>query len=197
MKRKPDFLRWGLILEYLTLGWNLIGTVIVISSGLQANSIALVGFAMDSLIEIGASTVVVWRLTNAGNKKREQTSQRLLGTSFFVLATYILVQSVSQLVAQIHPKSSLVGTIWLAVTFVVMLALAAGKSYTGRKIDNLVLLTEARVTLIDAYLAGSVLLGLLLNMLLGWWWADAVAGLAIVFYGFKEGWHAWVESSSH
>jgi divalent metal cation (Fe/Co/Zn/Cd) transporter len=195
MIKKTDFLRWGLILEYLTLSWNVVGTVIAISAGLQANSIALVGFAMDSCIEIGASTVVVWQLSSVGNKKREQTALRLLGTSFFMLATYILVQSASALVAQIHPKNSPVGTIWLAATFIVMLALAAGKAYTGEKIDNSVLQTEARVTLIDAYLAGSVLLGLLLNMLLGWWWADAVSGLAIVFYGFKEGWHAWVESS--
>lgn len=75
-----------------------------------------------------------------------------------------------------------------------MLALAVGKARTGAKLDNAVLKTEARVTLVDAYLAGSVLVGLLLNALLGWWWADSVAGLVIVFYGFKEGWHAWVES---
>lgn len=76
-----------------------------------------------------------------------------------------------------------------------MLSLAAGKAYTGNKLDNTTLKTEARVTLIDAYLAASVMIGLLLNSLLGWWWADPLAGLVIVFYGFKEGWHAWTEGT--
>jgi divalent metal cation (Fe/Co/Zn/Cd) transporter len=187
-------LKRGLRLEYLTLGWNVIGSILVILSGLQANSVALVGFALDSLIEIGASTVVIWQLSGV-SQQREKSALRLIGTAFFVLATYILTHSLETLLAQVHPNQSPIGIAWLAATFIVMLLLAWGKAVTGKQLGNPVLKTEARVTVVDAYLAGSVLVGLLLNTFFGWWWADPVAGLVIVFYGFKEGWHAWVESS--
>lgn len=194
MRVAHKLLQRGLRLEYLTLGWNVIGSIIVILSGLQANSVALVGFALDSLIEIGASTVVNWQLSGV-SQNREKSALRLIGTAFFVLATYILTHSLEALLAQTRPNQSPIGIAWLAATFIVMLLLAWGKAVTGKQLGNPVLKTEARVTVVDAYLAGSVLVGLLLNTFLGWWWADPVAGLVIVFYGFKEGWHAWVESS--
>lgn len=194
LRAANKLLKRGLRLEYLTLGWNVVGSVVVILSGLQANSVALVGFALDSLIEIGASTVVIWQLTGV-SQRREKSALRLIGTAFFVLATYILTHSLETLLAQTRPNQSLIGIVWLAATFIVMLLLAWGKKITGKKLNNPVLITEARVTIVDAYLAGSVLVGLLLNTFFGWWWADPVAGLVIVFYGFKEGWHAWVESS--
>jgi len=194
LRAANKLLKRGLRLEYLTLGWNVIGSVIVILSGLQANSVALVGFALDSLIEIGALTVVIWQLTGI-SQQREKSALRLIGTAFFVLATYILTHSLETLLAQARPNQSPLGIAWLAATFIVMLLLAWGKEVTGKKLGNPVLKTEARVTVVDAYLAGSVLVGLLLNTFFGWWWADPVAGLVIVFYGFKEGWHAWVESS--
>jgi len=193
MREKDKLLRQGLLLEYLTLGWNVVGTVVVVASAIQAGSVALAGFGLDSLIEIGASTVVIWQL-NDGGKKRERRALRLIGGAFFALAIYILIQSVSTLQVQAHPSTSVVGIVWLILTFTAMLALAVGKARTGKKLNNTVLKTEARVTLIDAYLAGSVLVGLLLNALFGWWWADPVAGLVIVYYGFNEGWHAWTES---
>ena len=194
-KQADRLLRRGLLLEYLTLGWNVVGTAIVIAAALPTRSIALVGFGLDSLIEIGASTVVVWQLSGSRNQRREKLGLRLIGTSFFAIATYVLVASASTLLAQYRPETSLLGIRWLTATFLVMLALAAGKAQTGEKLNHAVLKTEARVTLVDAYLAGSILVGLLLNQFFGWWWADPIAGLVIVFYGFKEGWHAWAESS--
>ncbi len=194
LRTANKLLKRGLRLEYLTLGWNIIGSVIVILSGLQANSVALVGFALDSLIEIGASTVVIWQLTGV-SQQREKRALRLIGTAFFVLATYILTHSLETLLAQTRPNQSPIGIAWLAATFIVMLLLAWGKEVTGKKLGNPVLIAEARVTVVDAYLAGSVLTGLLLNTFFDWWWADPVAAVVIVFYGFKEGWHAWVESS--
>lgn len=194
MRKTNKLLYQGLVLEYLTLGWNVIGAVVALASGIQANSTALVGFALDSLIEIGASTIVIWQLSGV-NLDREQQALRLIGTTFFMLATYVLVESSNTLLTHARPSNSNVGIIWLIATFLIMLMLAIGKGRLGGKLDNPVLRTEARVTLVDAYLAGSVLIGLLLNTLFGWWWADPVAGLVIVFYGFKEGWHAWVESA--
>ncbi len=193
-QRTNRLIRQGLLLEYLTLAWNVVGFFVVIWSGIQANSIALVGFALDSVIEIGSSVVVVWQFTDIANKKREVLALRLIGTAFFILATYLALESTRNLLIQNRPATSLIGIIWLTGTFISMSLLAWGKAVTGKQLNNPVLKSEARVTFVDAFLAGSVLLGLLLTALLGWWWADAIAGLVIVFYGFKEGWHAWVES---
>lgn len=189
-------LRRGLLLEYVTLGWNVIGTVVVIVAAIAAHSVALAGFGLDSLIEIGASTVVIWQLKNIHNRQREQRALRMIAVAFFALAVYILAQSAHTLLLQTHPKTSVLGIGWLVLTLIIMLALAAGKHRVGTLLDNPVLKTEARVTLVDAYLAGSVLAGLLLNSLLGWWWADPLAGLVIVFYGFVEGRHAWKEAGA-
>jgi divalent metal cation (Fe/Co/Zn/Cd) transporter len=182
-------IRRGLVLEYLTLGWNVVGSVIVIVAAVAARSVALAGFGLDSLIEIFASVIVVWELTGAG-KERERRALRLIGIAFLCLAGYILVQSAVILLSGSRPHTSVPGILWLAATLVAMLLLAWGKRVTGAKIQNPVLMTESRVTLIDALLAAAVFLGLILNALFGWWWADPLAGLVIVYYGAREGWHA-------
>ena len=179
-------LRTGLRLEYLTLGWNVVGTVVVVLAALAARSVALAGFGLDSLIEIFASVVVVWQLTGA-DEPRERQALRLIGLAFFALALYILGQTAYALTAHVHPGPSIGGIAWLAATFIAMLVLAYGKLVTGRKLANPVLITESRVTLIDAVLAGAVLVGLVLNAALGWWWADPLAGLVIVYYAIREG----------
>jgi divalent metal cation (Fe/Co/Zn/Cd) transporter len=183
-------LRRGLLLEYATLGWNVVGTVVVVAAAIGAGSVALAGFGLDSLIEILASLVVVWQLTGT-EKGRERPALRLIGAAFLALAVYILAQAGYTLYAGRHPGASLGGILWLTATLLAMLLLAWGKHVTGKRLDYPVLLTEGRVTLVDGYLAGAVLVGLVLNALFGWWWADPVAGLVIVFYGLKEGWGAW------
>lgn len=195
MNLTGNLLRRGLMLEYITLGWNVIGTVLVMLAAWKAHSVALAGFGLDSLIEIGASTVVVWELTGTG-RGREKTALRLIGAMFITLAVYILAQSSWAFTQHLHPRPSPLGIAWLVLTFLVMLVLAAGKTRTGAELNNPVLSTEGRVTLVDAYLAGSTLIGLMLNATLHWWWADPVAGLVIVYYAFHEGRHAWVESNS-
>jgi len=184
---RQALIRRGLFLEYITLGWNVVGSVIVIIAALAAHSVALAGFGLDSLIEIFASVIVVWELTGAGGKDRERKAVRLIGIAFFCLAIYILGQSTYTLISRSHPDTSPGGIAWLSLTLVVMLLLAWGKKATGEKIQNPVLITEGRVTLIDALLAAAVLIGLILNAAFGWWWADPLAGLVIVYYGFKEG----------
>jgi divalent metal cation (Fe/Co/Zn/Cd) transporter len=182
----PHLLRRGLQLEYITLGWNIVGTVVVLIAAVFASSVALAGFGLDSLIEILASVMVVWELKGI-EANREQIALRVIGISFLVLAVYILAQSISTLSTVSRPDTSLAGICWTALTLGVMLALALGKARTGNALGNQVLMTEGRVTLVDAYLAGAVLLGLVLNLMFAWWWADPVAGLVIVFYGVKEG----------
>jgi len=179
-------LRRGLRLEYATLGWNVVGSVVVIAAAFAARSVALAGFGLDSLIEILASCVVVWQLKNEGHD-RERRALRLIGVAFILLAVYIGAQSLYVLVAGFRPHQSLLGILWLALTAVAMFALAYGKSATGRELRNRVLETEARVTVIDGILAISVLVGLSLNAAAGWWWADPVAAFVIVYYGLREG----------
>jgi divalent metal cation (Fe/Co/Zn/Cd) transporter len=176
----------GLRLEYATLGWNVVGTIVVVAAAIVAHSVALIGFGIDSLIEIFASVVVVWQLKDVG-RDREAPALRLIGAAFFALAAYVLAQAIRVLALAAHPQTSLLGIAWLAATFVAMLLLAWGKQTTGRQLNNPVLTTEAHVTLVDAYLAGAVLVGLLLNAMVGWWWADPAAGLVIVYYGIREG----------
>ena len=186
---RAQLLRRGLRLEYITLAWNVVGVVVLVAAAIAAGSVALAGFGLDSLIEIGASTVVIWQLTDTGGT-RERVAMRLIGGAFIALAIYIAAQAVYLLINGARPSASLLGIAWTAITFAAMLLLAVGKARTGAALHNDVLITEGRVTLIDAYLAGAVLLGLVLNAALGWWWADPLAGLVIVFYGITEGWAA-------
>jgi divalent metal cation (Fe/Co/Zn/Cd) transporter len=186
-------LKRGLLLEYLTLGWNVVGVVFVILAAYTARSVALAGFGLDSLIEIFASVVVVWQLRGI-HLNRERLALRFIGIAFLALVIYILAQLLYTFFSRIHPATSVGGIVWTTATFISMLLLAFGKRVTGQKLQNEVLLTEGRVTLVDAYLAGAVLLGLLLNTLFGWWWADPLASLVIIYYGIREAIHALHES---
>jgi divalent metal cation (Fe/Co/Zn/Cd) transporter len=173
------------MLEYVTLGWNVAGIIVLAVAAVTARSVALAGFGLDSLIEIGASAVVIWELSGTG-EDRQRRSLRLIGYAFSGLAVYLLVQSTVVLAAGYRPRHSLLGIAWTAVTAVVMFALAAGKARTGRALDNPVLRTEGRVTLIDGILAAAVLAGLVLNATAGWWWADPAAGYMLVYYALRE-----------
>jgi divalent metal cation (Fe/Co/Zn/Cd) transporter len=188
--------RRGLALEYTTLGWNVVGVGFVVWAAVLARSVALAGFGLDSLIEIFASVIVVWQLTGS-RPERERAALRLIGGAFVALGLYILVQLLITLLTQTRPSPSPLGIVWLALTMLAMLALAYGKRVTGNQLGNPVLQTEASVTLIDALLAAAVLVGLLLNAAFGWWWADPLAGLVIVYYGVREGLHAWRESQHY
>ncbi|SEG94101.1 Cation efflux family protein [Actinacidiphila yanglinensis] len=184
----PDnarLLRRGFALEWITLAWNVIGIVVLAFAALGARSVALAGFGLDSLIEIGASTVVIWELSGTGEDRRRK-AMRLIGAAFVALALYLLVQSTWLLAAGHHAHHSAAGIAWTAVTAVVMFALAAGKARTGAALGNPVLETEGRVTFIDGLLATAVLLGLVMNAAWGLWWADPLAGYVIVYYGIKE-----------
>jgi divalent metal cation (Fe/Co/Zn/Cd) transporter len=178
-------LRRGFALEYVTLTWNVAGIVVLAIAAVTARSVALAGFGLDSLIEIGASTVVIWELSGT-SAERQRRGLRLIGYAFAALAIYLLAQSTVVLAAGYHPQRSVLGIIWTAATAAVMFALAAGKARTGRALENPVLRTEGRVTMIDGILASAVLVGLGLNAGLGWWWADPAAGYVLVFYAVRE-----------
>ena len=183
--RRGVLVRRGFLLEYVTLGWNVVGIVILAIAAITARSVALAGFGLDSLIEIGASTVVIWELSGTG-EDRQRRGLRLIGWAFAALALYLLIQSTLVLAAGYHPRHSPVGIAWTGVTAVAMFTLAEGKARTGRELANPVLRTEGRVTTIDGILATAVLLGLVLNAAAGLWWADPAAGYVLVCYAARE-----------
>ncbi|MFG3292941.1 cation transporter [Streptomyces sp. NPDC048179] len=182
---RKALLRRGLALEYTTLGWNVVGIVVLAVAAISARSVALAGFGLDSLIEIGASTVVIWELSGTG-EARQRRAMRLIGFAFATLALYLLVQSTVVLATGHHAHHSGLGIVWTAITALVMFALAAGKARTGAALGNPVLKTEGRVTLVDGLLAAAVLLGLALNAALGCWFADPLAGYVLVYYAVRE-----------
>jgi divalent metal cation (Fe/Co/Zn/Cd) transporter len=141
---RKALLRRGFALEYVTLAWNVAGIVVLAVAAISARSVALAGFGLDSLIEIGASTVVIWELSGTG-EARQRRGLRLIGYAFAALAAYLLVQSTVVLACGYHPRHSVAGIVWTALTAAVMFALAAGKARTGRALDNPVLRTEGRV----------------------------------------------------
>ncbi|WP_113719575.1 cation transporter [Arthrobacter dokdonensis] len=180
--------RRGFLLEGITLGWNVVGVAVLAGASIAAGSVALAGFGLDSLIEIGASTVVIWELSGTG-EQRQRFSLKLIAGAFLALALYLCIQSGAALARGHRAAPSPVGIAWTAVTAAAMFLLAAGKARTGKALGNPVLEAEGRVTFIDGLLATAVLGGVLLDDLAGWWWADPAAGLVIVYYATREAWH--------
>ena len=175
----------GRALEVVTLSWNVVGVAVLAVAAWSARSVALAGFGLDSLIEIGASAVVLWELAG-GPEGRQRRAMRLIGLAFVALAVYLLAQSTVVLVVGYHPHPSRLGIVWTGVTAGAMFALAAGKARVGTALGNPVLRTEGKVTFVDGVLATAVLVGLVLNAALGWWWADPAAGYVLVFYAARE-----------
>jgi divalent metal cation (Fe/Co/Zn/Cd) transporter len=183
--RHARLLSRGRKLEAATLGWNIVGVLVLAFAAVQARSVALAGFGLDSLIEIGASTVVLWELADVDQERRRR-AMRLIGFAFVGLAVYLVIQSTVVLVVGFHPHHSPLGIVWTGVTAAVMFGLAFGKARTGVALDNPVLRAEGRITMIDGILATAVLVGLILNAVAGWWWADPLAGYVLLYYAVRE-----------
>jgi divalent metal cation (Fe/Co/Zn/Cd) transporter len=178
-------MRRGVTLEALTLAWNIVGVVVLAVLALAARSVALLGFGLDSLVEIGASVVVLWELRN-NQGDRERRALALIAVSFAVVSLYLSVQSTADLVTRGHPHHSPGGIAWTGATALVMFLLARGKGRVGRATQRDILVREGRVTFIDGLLAVAILFGLTLNALAGWWWADPASTYVIVVYGVRE-----------
>ena len=171
----PDDLRSAYQLEAETLAWNVVGTAVLITAAAGSGSVALIGFGLDSFLEIGASGVVIWELSGRDGTRRP-AALRLIGVAFALLCAYLLVQSGAALITEHHADDSSLGLIWTGLTPAVMAVLALSKRAVGARLANEVVLAEVRVTAIDALLAATVLAGLVLNSAFGLWWADVAAG---------------------
>lgn len=188
-KNASDLKRLAIWLVAFTLIWNLAEGAIAITSGLSAGSIALIGFGFDSYIEVFATIVLLWRFRSV-NEKAEQRAILLIGISFFVLAIYIVINSTYALLYRIQPEESLVGIGLAVFSIIVMPGLAFGKRSIAKRLGSRSLEAESTETLVCTYLSFTLLTGLVLNALFGWWWADPVAALVMFYFVSKEGWKA-------
>lgn len=182
--------RRGRSLEYLTIGWNLLEAIIAIGAGLVAGSIALVGFGLDSVIEVSSGATLLWRLHLDAPEKRERAEQialKLVGLSFLLLAAYVVFDAAKSLITREPPEASSIGIGLAALSLVVMPLLARAKRRVAASINSRALQADSRQTDICAYLSAILLGGLLLNALFGWWWADPVAALVMTPIIVKEG----------
>jgi divalent metal cation (Fe/Co/Zn/Cd) transporter len=175
-------------LEYATIGWNGVEMIIAIGLGIAARSLALVAFGLDTMIELFASGVVVWHLRNSGRESDLVTARalRLVAAAFAVLAIVVAAGSIGALATQTTPDESPWGIAYLALTALVMLSLGLAKRTIGRQLGSEPLAAEARMSILDAALALSVLLGLAANVAFGWWWADPVAALFVAVAAANE-----------
>lgn len=183
-----------------TIAYNAVEAGVALWSGVRAGSIALVGFGLDSVIELAAATVVLWRirLEEAGAdaervESAEQRVRRFVGITFFALALYVAVESLSRIVAREAAAESVVGLLLAVSSLVIMPLLAAGKFSAARHLDSRALHAEAKETLACAYLSLVLFLGLGANAWLGWWWADAAGALLMVPWLVHEGWENFHE----
>lgn len=186
--------RKALRLEYFTVGWNVLEGVIAITAGVLAGSIALVGFGLDSYIEVASGAVLIWRLRTHGDEGEEERAEKrailLVGISFIALALYVTYESIQTLALHEQPAESFVGILLAIVSLIVMPILAWQKRKVAAQMRSRALAADALETLACSYLSFTLLLGLGLNAAWGWWWADPLAALAMVFFLLREGWEA-------
>jgi divalent metal cation (Fe/Co/Zn/Cd) transporter len=189
-------LRRGLLLEYFTVGWNVLEAVVGLTAGFLAGSVALVGFALDSIVEASSGSILIWRLRTEerGTRTAEEAERRairLVAVAFFALAAYVGVRAIFDLLSRSRPEESVPGIVLAAVSLIVMPLLAWRKRVVARELDSRALQADSTQTTLCTYLSAFLLVGLVTNALLGWWWADPVAGLAIAVSAAKEGRELW------
>lgn len=199
----PDrvrLLRWGVRLEFFSIAWDIVEGVIAITAGIIAGSTTLMGFGLESVIEVTAAGTVYWRLrkelhSEAPAEKAERRALQIVAVAFLLLTGYVGFEATSKLVQQEGPDSSMVGIAMAGAALIVMPFLAVAKRRTGRALESEALVADSRETIASTYLAFTVLAGLGLNMALSWWWSDSVAALCMIPYLLWAAWEAWREAN--
>jgi divalent metal cation (Fe/Co/Zn/Cd) transporter len=174
-----------------TIAYNVVEAVIAISAGSAASSAALIGFGLDSIVEVLSAVAVAWQFAAPDPEKREKTALRIIAWSFFALAAYVTVEAALSLFGVREADHSPVGVALAAVSLVVMPFLSVAERRAGRELGSASAIADSKQTLICSYLSGALLVGLLLNILFGWAWADSAAALVIVIFAVREGLEAW------
>ncbi len=174
-----------------TIAYNLIEAVVAIAAGTIASSAALIGFGLDSTIEVLSAAAVAWQFTRRGPERWEKGTLRVIAVAFFALAIYVSASSVLALLVRVEVEHSPVGIAITALSVVIMPFLSYAERRAGRELGSATAVADSKQTLLCTYLSAAVLIGLVLNSLLGWWWADAIAGLVIAAFAVREGIEAW------
>jgi len=175
----------------ITIAYNLVEAVVAITAGTLASSGALVAFGLDSTIEVLSAAAVAWQFTRRDPERWERGTLRVIAVAFFALAAYVTSSSVLALVLRTDVEHSTLGIVITAASVVLMPFLSLAERRAGRELGSATAIADSKQTLLCTYLSAAVLIGLVLNSLLGWWWADAVAGLVIAVFAVREGVEAW------
>lgn len=181
-------IRW---IVAITIGYNVIEAIIAISAGAAASSAALIGFGLDSVIEVLSAAAVAWQFARRDPERWEKPTLRVIAIAFFALAAYVTISSLLSLAGATEIQHSPIGIALTAISVVIMPGLSFIERRTGKELGSATAIADSKQTLICTYLSAAVLAGLLLNSLSSWEWADAVAGLVIAAFAVREGLEAW------
>ncbi|RAS69853.1 cation efflux family protein [Lentzea atacamensis] len=180
--------RW---LVAATITYNVVEAIIALTAGTIASSTALIGFGLDSIIEVASAAAVAWQFSGKDPEARERTALKVIAVSFFALAAYVTFESVTALIFQERAEHSTVGIVLAAVSLLVMPGLSYAQRRAGRELGSASAVADSKQTLLCTYLSAVLLVGLGVNSLFGWWWADPLAALVIAAVAVKEGREAW------
>jgi divalent metal cation (Fe/Co/Zn/Cd) transporter len=204
LERRRELHRRAVWLEYFTVGWNVLEAVVAIGAGLIAGSVALIGFGVDSGVEVISAVGLLWRLRKAGpdaSVAEESAAERralyIVAATFFLLAAYISFEAITALISQDAPETSTVGLVLSVLSLLIMPALAWSKQRTGREMGSRALVADAAETWVCSYLSLALLAGVGLYFLFDWWWADAVGALAMLPVILWQGWETLGEAREH
>lgn len=190
-ERRATLARRAQLLAGASVVYNVVEAVVAIAAGRVAGSAALIGFGLDSTVEVASGLIILWQFRHPLPESREQLAGRLIGLSFFALALYVTYASLSALLTGSRPDSSTVGIVLATLSLMVMPVLSWAQRRTGRELGSSAVHADGTQTLLCTYLSAVLLVGLLANALLGWWWLDAVAALVIAGVAVREGLEAW------
>jgi divalent metal cation (Fe/Co/Zn/Cd) transporter len=179
------------LLVAATITYNVVEAVVAITAGALASSTALIGFGLDSVIEVSSAAAVAWQFAGPDHAKRERTALRIIAVSFFALAGYVTVESARALLGAERAEHSTVGLVLAGLSLLVMPVLSAAQRRAGRELGSTSAVADSKQTLLCTYLSAVLLVGLGLNSLFGWWWADPAAAVIIAVVAAKEGRDAW------
>jgi len=179
------------LLVAATITYNVVEAVIALAAGTVASSTALIGFGLDSVIEVASAAAVAWQFSGSDPEARERTALRVIAVSFFALAAYVTFESATGLFGQDRAEHSTVGIVLAAVSLLVMPVLSHAQRRAGRELGSASAVADSKQTLLCTYLSAVLLVGLGVNSLFGWWWADPLAALVIAAVAVREGREAW------
>ena len=181
------FLRKALLLEYLTIAWNIFEGIASVIVGLMSGSVALMAYGLESSVEVFASSVVVWELKGKESSKRQKLALKMIGVAYLVVSGYVFIDASLSLFNGEHSEKTVLGILLMVVSASIMLILGLSKRSVGNKMGSDTVLADAKFTLIDAALSSTVFIGLIFNALFGWWWLDQALALFLAGAAFREG----------